>query len=119
MDHYKLVRPEHLNDFGSLFGGILLQWIDEIAYIHVNLDYPGKQFVTVSLDDVEFKHPIRNGQILRFVCTRKREGRTSVSYHVQVIGARYQADQEKVVFENTITFVSVDAGGNKRTLSSN
>lgn len=119
MDHYKIVLPEHLNDFGSLFGGTLLKWIDEIAYIHVSLDYPGRQFVTVSLDNVEFKNPIRNGQILRFMCTRTREGTTSVSYHVQVVGARYIANEERIVFENTITFVSVDAQGKKTSINKN
>ncbi len=117
MDHYKIVLPEHLNDYGSLFGGTLLKWVDEIAYIHVSLDYPGKQFVTVSLDNVVFKHPIRNGQILRFVCSRLREGNTSVSYGVRVLGARYNADDERVLFENTITFVRVDDKGHKLSLT--
>ena len=117
MDHYKIVLPEHLNDYGSLFGGTLLKWIDEIAYIHVSLDYPGKHFVTVSLDDVVFKHPIRNGQILRFICSKAHEGNTSVSYNVKVIGARYNTNPERVVFENTITFVCVDGDGKKQSIA--
>ena len=47
MQHYKIVLPADLNDYGSLFGGTLLKWIDEIAYIRVSLDFPGKHFVTV------------------------------------------------------------------------
>jgi len=113
MDHYKIVLPEHLNDYGSLFGGELLKWIDEIAYIRVSLDFPGKQFVTVALDDAVFKHRIQKGQILRFNCEQDKVGSTSVTYHVRVYGARYPVDDERILFENRITFVRVDDEGNK------
>ena len=113
MQHYKIVLPADLNDYGSLFGGTLLKWVDEIAYIHVSLDFPGQHFVTIALDNAEFKHPIRKGQILRFECTQTRLGNTSVSYFVQVFGARYDPQSETVLFENNITFVCVDGNGDK------
>lgn len=50
MESYKLVLPEHLNHYGYLFGGYLLQWVDETAYIAATLDYPGSNFVTVAMD---------------------------------------------------------------------
>ena len=117
MDHFKIVLPEHLNDYGSLFGGTLLKWIDEIAYIRVSLDFPGKHFVTVSLDNAEFKHRIQKGQILRFHCEQKRVGNTSVCYSVKVYGARYPVDDERVLFENAITFVRVDQKGSKLAIN--
>lgn len=113
MDHYKIVLPADLNDYGSLFGGTLLKWVDEIAYIHVSLDFPERQFVTIGLDNVEFRHPIRQGQILSFRCCQKRIGRTSVTYEVEVFRARYETDNKEEVFKNNITFVSVDKHGNK------
>jgi competence protein ComEC len=33
MESYTVVRPEHLNHYGHLFGGCLLKWVDEIAWI--------------------------------------------------------------------------------------
>lgn len=116
MQHYKIVLPADLNDYGSLFGGMLLKWVDEIAYIRVSLDFPGQHFVTIGLDNVEFKHPIREGQILRFECRKTRVGNTSVTYNVQVFGARYEPMSETVLFENNITFVCVDSKGNKTTI---
>lgn len=118
MQHYKIVLPADLNDCGSLFGGTLLKWVDEIAYIRVSLDFPGQQFVTIGLDKVEFKHPIREGQILQFDCEQTRVGSTSVSYNVKVLGARYDAASNMVLFESNITFVSVDSDGNKARLIS-
>ena len=113
MQHYKIVLPGDLNDYGSLFGGTLLKWVDEIAYIRVSLDFPGQHFVTIGLDNVEFRHPIREGQILCFECQKARVGNTSVSYNVKVYRARYETDTADTLFENNITFVCVDENGNK------
>ena len=113
MEHYKIVLPADLNDYGSLFGGTLLKWVDEIAYIRVSLDFPGQQFVTIGLDNVEFRHPIAQGQILCFRCEKIRVGNTSVTYNVKVYGARYQAESQETLFENNITLVCVTADGSK------
>ena len=116
MQHYKIVLPADLNDYGSLFGGMLLKWVDEIAYIRVSLDFPGQRFVTIGLDNVEFKHPIGEGQILRFECTQTRVGNSSVTYSVKVYGARYNPESEMVLFENSISFVCVDGEGQKASI---
>ena len=120
MHHYKIVLPEHLNDYGYLFGGNLLKWIDEIAYIRVSLDLPGRKFVTIGLDQVEFKHQIERGQILWFECEQIRTGTTSVSYHVNVTGERYSQGHETgtTLFETNITFVCLNADGEKSKIDS-
>ncbi len=115
--HHKIVLRGHLNDYGNLFGGYLLQWIDEIGYISVSLDFPGQNFVTIGLDNVEFRHSIREGQILRFACEQVRVGNSSVTYQVQVFGERYlHKNPETVLFETNITFVCVDDKGQKQTI---
>jgi len=116
MQHYKIVLPEHLNDYGFLFGGNILKWVDEIAYIRVSLDLPGRKFVTVGLDEVTFRHQIQKGQILCFECQQTRVGTTSVTYSVQVFGERYQPEPHKVLFETHITFVCVDDDHNKTAI---
>lgn len=119
MNHHKIVLPSHLNDYGSLFGGYLLQWIDEIGYIAVSLDFPGQHFVTIGLDDVEFKHRISEGQILRFNCQQTRVGNSSVTYHIQVFGERYATQKSgTVLFATNITFVCVTRDGRKQKITS-
>ena len=76
MDHRKLVHPQHMNEQGSLFGGYLLKWLDEFAYITASVDYPGNRFVTIALNNVTFKHPIRCGQILCFSVNETHLGRS-------------------------------------------
>ena len=110
MQNFKLVLPEHLNSHGYLFGGNLLRWIDEVAYIAVNIDFPDHSFVTIGLDKVEFHHGIREGVILRFETEQTRLGTTSATYHVQVFDS-YDPDRRNVVlFETQITFVNTVMG---------
>jgi acyl-CoA hydrolase len=109
---FKLVLPEHLNHYGYLFGGYLLQWVDEAAYIAASLDYPGSNFVTVAMDRVEFHRSIRQGAILRFEVRRERVGVTSVGYLVEV----YDGTAPQPVFSTQITFVGLGPDGAKRPL---
>jgi acyl-CoA hydrolase len=115
MDHHKLVQPEFLNHQGFLFGGYLLKWVDELAFITAKLEHPAKRFVTVALDNVVFKHRITNGQILRFAIERSKLGTTSVEYNVQVFGTQHPETQ-RILFETNITFVNIDDSGNKLPL---
>jgi acyl-CoA hydrolase len=113
MDHRKLVLPEHMNDQGSLFGGYLLKWMDEFAYITASMEFPGHRFVTIALSNVEFKHQILCGQILCFSITNSRLGNTSVEYNVEVFGEIDGAREKGTLFATTITFVNVTEDGKK------
>jgi len=112
MNHRKLVLPEHMNSQGSLFGGYLLKWLDEFAYITAQLEFPGRRFVTIAMNNVEFRHPITCGQILRFSVSRRRLGTTSVEYEVDVFDDR-AGDADLVLFATQITFVNLDENDNK------
>jgi acyl-CoA hydrolase len=84
MENHKLVLPEHLNHFGYLFGGNLLKWVDEYAWIAASLDHPGCHFVTIAMDKVEFRKSVKEGTILKFTAEKIKQGNTSVQYSVNV-----------------------------------
>jgi len=117
MDTFALVRPEHLNHHGFLFGGALLKWVDEFAWLVASREFPGCTFVTVGMDEIVFRHPVLNGSILRFHILSLRQGHTSVSYGVEVFADAPGAVAEKMVFTTRVTFVRVDAAGRKVPLS--
>lgn len=110
---YKLVMPEHLNQYGDLFGGNMLKWVDETAWMAVSLDYPGAQFVTIGMDRVEFKQGVSGGTILRFDASLLRVGRTSATYAVLVYRSDLHRGGEALIFSTDITFVRVDESGRK------
>jgi len=113
MTSYKLVMPEHMNQYGVLFGGNLLKWVDEIAWMAVSLEYPGGRFVTIGMDRVEFKKSVTGGSIMRFEIVRQRVGHTSVTYGVEVFRRELHQKQDDLIFSTDVTFVRVDANGVK------
>lgn len=118
MQTYKLVMPGDLNHYGFLFGGNLLKWVDEIAWIAASLYFPGMNFVTVAIDDVAFKKSIRQGSILRFESTLKRKGNTSVQFAVEVFrNSPHEKVNQETVFSTVVTMVRVDSEGNKISLA--
>lgn len=119
MENHKLVLPEHLNQHGYLFGGYLLQWVDECSWIAASLEYPGCSFVTVGMDKVEFRKSVRQGTILALRVDRVKAGNTSVQYAVKVTrdtGDTGGAGERDVVFTTNVTFVRVDDQGRKTPL---
>jgi len=108
MENHKLVMPEHLNHYGYLFGGYLLQWVDEYAYIAATLDYSSSNFVTIAMDKVEFRKTVRQGTILRFLVEKTKTGTTSVQYEVNV----YRGKSDSI-FSTHVTLVCIDEKGRK------
>ncbi|MCG5515776.1 MULTISPECIES: acyl-CoA thioesterase [Ectothiorhodospira] len=113
MDTFKLVRPEHLNHYGYLFGGFLLKWVDEIAWIAASRDHPGCRFVTVAMNSVEFHKGVHQGTVLRFHSHEHSRGRTSVQYAVSAFADDLESGQEEPIFSTCVTFVNLDESGEK------
>jgi len=116
MDMFSLVRPEHLNHYGSLFGGQLLSWVDEFAYLVAVREFPGARLLTRAMAEVSFTRSVINGAMLRFDIQRARVGRTSVLYDVNVFAREPECVTEYLVFQTSITFVSVNKERRKHPL---
>lgn len=119
MDNFTLVRPEHLNHHGYLFGGVMLKWVDENAWMAASRDFPGCSLVTVGMAACRFKHRVENGSILRFHMQQADQGKTSVTYQVVVFADAPGADREQEVFSTAVTFVRLDAAGRPTELRRN
>jgi acyl-CoA hydrolase len=113
MESYKVVRPVHLNHFGHLFGGELLKWVDEIAWVAASRDFPTCKFVTVGMDRVEFRRGVSQGTLLRFAVQHVRSGHSSVQYAVTVYADDLDRGEEHAVFFTHVSFVCLGAAGAK------
>lgn len=116
VSHFTVVRQEHLNQYGNLFGGYLLQVIDELAYVACMELYPGHHFVTRALNDVEFHAPARLGDILETKATLQRTGCSSAHIRVQVFICSSQQHQRRLSFDGTVIMVSIDPDGSPRPI---
>ncbi len=115
MINHKLVLPQYLNHYGFLFGGHLLKWVDEYAYIAASMEYPDCDFVTIGMDKVEFKKSVREGTILVFVVEKACEGKTSVQFSVSVYSSKAKARND-MVFSTKVTCVRINEEGTKQPL---
>ena len=84
MNNFTIVRPEHLNHHGYLFGGAMLKWIDDFAWLVASRDFNGCKMVTIGMDKISFRHRVLSGSILRFNIFPHTQGRTSMCYDVNV-----------------------------------
>ncbi|MDQ8179177.1 hotdog domain-containing protein [Pelagicoccus sp. SDUM812005] len=115
MDNYKLVHPGHLNHHGFLFGGNMLKWVDEYAYIAVCADFPQQLFVTVAMDQLQFRKSVGAGEILRFRCRLVERRTSSVRYAVEV-SRKTEAGEREEIFATHVAYVCVNERGEKKAL---
>ena len=63
---FKVVFPNTLNDHETLFGGVAMKWMDEVAYITATR-FARLKMVTISTDKIKFKHAIKPGTIAEII----------------------------------------------------
>ncbi len=108
------MMPRDTNPHGTIFGGVILSYIDQAGAIGaraeiLGLGHPEPLLVTVALDQVEFHHPVFVGDVVSFQTSVVRIGRTSVSMYVVVETPR---DGKTIrLTEATVTYVAVDPLG--------
>ncbi len=109
--HHVLVRQEHLNQYGSLFGGVVLRVIDELAFIACTRTYPGCNFLTRAVLDAEFKAPAYLGDTLEFDFGIEHVGKTSVQVRVEMLIYDGRGGKGIPSFDGTAVMVCVDDEG--------
>ncbi len=78
-----MVMPEHANTAGTMFGGVLLGWIDSIAAM-VTMRHCRCQTVTASIDHLSFRRPINVGDHVVLKSSVNYVGNTSLEVGVSV-----------------------------------
>ncbi|SFW75186.1 Acyl-CoA hydrolase [Sinomicrobium oceani] len=80
----KWVKPEDLNPNGTLFGGRLLQWIDEEAALYAIIQLENKKVVTKFMSDINFVDSAREGDIIEIGIDVVNFGKSSLSLRCEV-----------------------------------
>ncbi|HOV15626.1 MAG TPA: acyl-CoA thioesterase [Spirochaetota bacterium] len=79
-----LVMPEHTNQRGTIFGGVIMSWIDIVACM-VAERHSGMRVVTVSIDTLTFDAPAFIGDHIILKSSVNYVGNTSMEIGVKVI----------------------------------
>jgi acyl-CoA thioesterase YciA len=107
-----VMMPRDTNPFGTIFGGVILSYIDMAGSIGARREVllaggnSTAAFVTVAINRVEFKQPVLVGDVVRFVTKLVRLGRTSVTMHIDVLSER--GTQTIHVTDAEVVYVAVD-----------
>ena len=106
-----VMMPRDTNPQGSIFGGVILSFIDQAAWIEA-LRQANRRYVTVAINTVEFTQPVLVGDILSLWATTKKIGRTSITVHVDVRANRPTTSQDDIAVTSAdVVMVAVDATG--------
>src|SRR5687767_6959925 len=82
-----LMMPRDTNSFGTIFGGVILSYIDQAGAIEARRQ-GCDLMVTVSMDKVVFHAPVFVGDLVSFWTETTRIGTTSITTKVRVEGMR-------------------------------
>lgn len=103
--------PRDTNPHGTIFGGIILSYIDQAGAIEAHL-HGARKVVTVCMREVVFHAPVYLGDLVSLYGEMTRKGRTSVTVHITVEAIHAgQPDAPRKVTEAEVVYVNVDAEG--------
>jgi acyl-CoA thioesterase YciA len=104
-----LMMPKDTNAMGTIFGGIILSYIDQAGAVPAHHVVAGR-IVTVAMREVVFHEPVFVGDLVSFYADVTRVGTTSVTVHVTVEAERPGPTSRRVkVTEADVVYVHVDA----------
>ena len=106
--------PADLNQNGDVFGGWVMAQVDVAGAIPAMRRARGR-VATVSVNSFLFKQPVSVGDVVSLYAEIVRIGKTSITVNVEVYAERNYANPITVkVTEAQLTYVAIDADGNKR-----
>ena len=112
-----IMMPRDTNPLGSIFGGVILSYIDQAGAIGARREVVlagGKQpfLVTAAINRVEFRQPVLVGDVVRFLTRLVRIGKTSITMQVHVEAER--DGQTLQVTDAEVVYVGIDPRGPDR-----
>jgi acyl-CoA thioesterase YciA len=105
--------PRDTNAHGTIFGGVILSYLDLAGGIECRRQSP-KKFVTKAMHEVVFVAPVHLGDLVTFYTRTVRIGNTSITVEVEVEVERLGLDNTKEVVRVTeaeVIYVAVDDNG--------
>ena len=103
-----MMMPRDTNALGTIFGGIILSYIDQAGAVEAHRHARGR-LVTVAMREVEFHEPVFVGDLVSLYADAIRLGKTSITVKVVVEAERRTSGGERVlVTQAEVVYVHVD-----------
>ena len=102
-----LVKEFDIGVNSNLYGGRMMDWLDEAGALYALERFPNHQFVTLKISETIFHKPVHINEVLKFYITDEKIGNTSLTLTIIVM-----RENDKILSTNMV-FVSVDNLGQK------
>ena len=104
------MMPRDTNAHGTVFGGVILSYIDVAGGVEAVRHTGHDRFVTVAMKEVIFHEPVFIGDLVSFFAETTKLGNTSISIHVTVEAERFGSPhgQKVKVTEAEVTYVAIN-----------
>lgn len=104
----KWIKPQDLNPNGTLFGGRLLEWIDEEAALYAIVQLENHKVVTKFMSEIDFKSSANQGDVIEIGIDVVKFGNASLTLRSEV---RNKMTRETIITIENIVMVSLDENG--------
>ncbi len=108
----KVCMTRDLGVHGNLFGGNMLSWIDEAAGLLAAKICRTPNMVTLKMEEVIFKRPVKMGFIINIYGKLVRMGNSSITLLMEARKHNVRTEEETLVCSTSIVFVRIDKKGN-------
>jgi acyl-CoA hydrolase len=103
----EMMMPQHANNLGHVFGGVILSMLDRVAAVAA-IRHARQNCVTVSVDRVDFREPIQLGDLVVMRASVNYVGRTSMEVGVRVEAENLATGERRHTNSCYLTFVAID-----------
>lgn len=107
----KVCKTSDIGVNGNLFGGMMLSWLDEAGASMASYLCCTPNMITLKMDEVLFKKPVKMGHHIRIYGQVEKIGRTSIVLNVIARRFNFYSSEEEVVCSTKMTFVKIDDEG--------
>jgi acyl-CoA thioesterase YciA len=96
---------------GNIFGGTLMSLIDDSAASYAAQICDTPRIVTIKIDELLFKSPVKVGSLLKVYGKVEKFGNTSIKLYIEVRKHNVHTGKQDAVTQTFITFVRIDGDG--------
>lgn len=108
------MMPRDTNHHGTIFGGVILSYIDVAGGVEAVRHTGHDRFVTVAMKEVIFHEPVFVGDLVSFYAETQKVGTTSITIRVVVEAERFGSLGQIIrVTEAEIVFVAINQNREK------
>jgi len=112
-----ICKASEIGVHSNMFGGNIMSIIDESSAAYASQICDTPRVVTIKIDELTFKKPVKVGNILKIYGNVKEFGNTSLTMYIEMRKHNVYNGKQEVVTHTNIKFVRIDDEGNPLTIS--